>query len=65
MHESITFERVEEGVRESMFGLLNPGFCHACGEDADGVEPDAEKCKCESCGAYEVYGAEQTLIYIA
>lgn len=38
------------------------GFCLACGEEAMGVEPDAEQYECESCGAHKVYGAEQLLL---
>jgi hypothetical protein len=40
----------------------NAGFCLACGEDAYGVEPDAGKYTCESCGAPKVYGLEQLLM---
>lgn len=35
------------------------GFCLACGDIADGVEPDARKYRCEACGAAKVYGAEE------
>jgi hypothetical protein len=35
------------------------GFCLACGEEASGVEPDARKYTCESCGAAKVYGLEE------
>lgn len=35
------------------------GFCIACGEQQAGVEPDARKYKCESCGEWKVYGAEE------
>lgn len=38
------------------------GFCIACGEEAYGVEPDARKYQCESCGVRAVYGAEELLI---
>ena len=40
----------------------NAGFCLACGDDCDGVEPDARKYMCESCGAHKVYGAEELMI---
>ena len=33
------------------------GFCVACGESASGVEPDARRYECESCGERRVYGA--------
>lgn len=35
------------------------GFCLACGEVADYVEPDARKYVCECCGAPKVYGAAE------
>lgn len=35
------------------------GFCIACGETAEGVEPDARKYDCESCDKATVYGAEE------
>jgi hypothetical protein len=40
----------------------NAGFCLACGETQDCVEPDAERYVCESCGEAKVYGAEQLVI---
>jgi len=45
-----------------MMTLDNPGFCIACGVDADGVEPDAEEYECESCGAMAVFGAEEIVL---
>ena len=38
------------------------GFCIECGNPADGVEPDARRYRCESCGANAVFGAEELLI---
>jgi hypothetical protein len=35
------------------------GFCLACGEVEEGVEPDARKYVCSCCGAAKVYGAEE------
>jgi hypothetical protein len=64
IHESITAERVMEAVEAGTFGLENPGICIDCGEDADGVEPDAVACECEACGAFAVYGAEELLLYV-
>lgn len=40
----------------------NTGFCAKCGEEHYGLEPDARNQKCESCGEYEVCGAEELLI---
>ncbi len=38
------------------------GFCLACGELADGCEPDAREYECECCGDFTVYGAEELLL---
>lgn len=35
------------------------GFCLACGEVAEGVEPDARGYGCECCGEPRVYGAAE------
>lgn len=65
MHDSITVERITEAAERAMTSLDNPGFCTACGEEADECEPDAREYKCESCGAHAVYGAEELLMHIA
>jgi predicted RNA-binding Zn-ribbon protein involved in translation (DUF1610 family) len=41
------------------------GVCLACGEIADGVEPDARKYTCETCGESKVYGAEEIVMRLA
>lgn len=51
-----------ETVMESMNGDEYPGFCLKCGEQADGVEPDARRYECESCGANAVYGSEEIVM---
>ena len=38
------------------------GFCTACGQEADGVEPDAREYVCERCGARAVGAAELVLM---
>lgn len=38
------------------------GFCLACAEEVDGVEPDAERESCPSCYSFKVYGAENLLL---
>jgi hypothetical protein len=38
------------------------GICIACGEEQEGVEPDARRYECESCGKHKVYGAEELLM---
>jgi hypothetical protein len=37
----------------------NCGFCLACGDKHEGVEPDARKYACEGCGKNLVYGNEE------
>jgi hypothetical protein len=41
------------------------GFCLACGAEAYGVEPDARRYECESCGERKVYAAEELLMMVA
>jgi len=65
IHPSITSDRVCAAVERSHISLDNPGFCVACGKDAGGCEPDAERCRCECCGKRAVYGAEQLLLCVA
>jgi hypothetical protein len=65
IHNSLTLSRITEAVEDAQASLSNPGFCLACGEEADGCEPDMEKGSCESCGEDAVYGAEQLLIILA
>lgn len=62
IHPSITDKRVMEATEREMTSLDNPGFCIACGEEADGVEPDARKYECDYCGDHTVYGASELLI---
>jgi hypothetical protein len=35
------------------------GFCLACGNVNDSVEPDAQRYECECCGEEKVYGASE------
>lgn len=65
MHESLTIERVMEAAERQMFGTDNPGFCKACGDEADGCEPDMRNARCVACGAMAVTGAEELLIELA
>lgn len=57
----VTLDQVMEAIRQDD----NLGFCLKCGAEAQGVEPDARKYECESCGARAVYGAEEILLMIA
>ena len=65
IHPSITPDRIMEAVEDQMTSLSNPGFCTACGEDADGCEPDARGYECEACGEPAVCGAEELLMQTA
>ena len=62
IHPDVTVDRVMEACERYMTTLDNPGFCIACGEEADGCEPDARGYECEACGKRKVYGAEELLM---
>ena len=64
IHRDITLESVSQAVERSHASLDNPGFCIACGAEAEGVEPDARNCACESCGEPAVSGAEALLLQL-
>ena len=46
-------EEIEEGIE------ANCGYCTECGAEREGCEPDARNYKCEDCGEYAVFGAEE------
>jgi predicted RNA-binding Zn-ribbon protein involved in translation (DUF1610 family) len=41
------------------------GLCIACGQEVDGVEPDARNYPCDACGADRVFGAEEIILQFA
>ena len=50
----VTIDDYEDGCR---------GICIDCGEiQESGVEPDARKYTCESCGEPSVYGIEEAIV---
>ncbi len=51
-----------EAVEAAMLDDSSIGYCLACGAEASGVEPDARRYVCESCGAAKVYGAEELVV---
>jgi hypothetical protein len=63
-HKSLTDEAITDAVERRMSDLDNPGFCLICGAEADGCEPDAQNYQCESCGAEQVFGADELLLEI-
>ena len=38
------------------------GFCILCGEQVEGVEPDARKYECPECGRKAVFGAAEIIL---
>lgn len=65
VHADLTVDVISEAVERAMSSLDNPGFCIACGEEAEGCEPDACQYECEGCGERCVYGAEELLLRLA
>lgn len=57
IHPSITLDSILAAVADDYIGI-----CVRCGQEQEGVEPDARKYECESCGANAVYGAEELLL---
>ena len=58
LHKTVTTDRIIDAVeRDDCTGL-----CVACGAEQGGCEPDARKYRCEACGGFTVYGAEQLLL---
>jgi len=53
-------ERLQVSMDDLWEGRM--GICLACGEEHYGVEPDARRYDCESCGKPEVYGLEEAVL---
>lgn len=60
IHTTITTDRLMTAIEQEDY----PGFCVHCGEETDGVEPDAREYECEHCGQNGVYGAEELLFMV-
>jgi len=54
----MTDEAILDAVERYNTTLDNPGFCLICVCEAEGVESDARNYTFESCGAEQVFGAE-------
>lgn len=62
LHPSITEQRITRAVMRYAVSLDDPGFCLACGLEHYGIEPDARRYPCESCGVKAVFGAEEIMV---
>lgn len=65
LHKSLTRKRITKAVERGYRTLDNPGFCIACGKEAEACEPDARGYDCEFCGEPKVYGAEELMLMAA
>lgn len=61
---NLSIDDIVDAVERRMTTLDNPGFCLACGEEADGCEPDARNYVCEFCGEHRVFGADEILLMV-
>ncbi len=59
--------KISKSILEKAWWAMNmdpyTGFCLACGDQADGSDPDVEEEECENCGKHKVYGAEIIIEY--
>jgi rubrerythrin len=58
----LQYKPSDRALMEIIEGDNTTGFCLACGDWVDGVEPDAERDDCPHCGAAKVYGAENLFL---
>ena len=58
----LQYKPSDAALIEIMEGDNSTGFCLACGDWVDGIEPDAEREDCPHCAAAKVYGAENLMI---
>ena len=65
LHPTLTLARIMAACERHVSSLDDPGFCVACGADAEGIEPDAAGYRCDACGDMAVYGAEELLLRLA
>ena len=56
------FKPAQDWIIAAVENDENAGFCLACGDECEGVEPDARRYECDACGAHKVYGAEELMI---
>jgi hypothetical protein len=60
-HKSVTVARLQ-ALYEADEDTL--GVCIECGEEQDGVEPDAERYVCQSCKRPGVFGVQQLFLLL-
>jgi hypothetical protein len=65
VHPSVTVASIMAATQRYRSSTDNPGICLGCGLECEGVEPDARKYPCESCGEPYVYGAEELAMLVA
>lgn len=58
----LQYKPSDRALMEITEGDNATGFCLACGDWVDGVEPDAEREDCPHCGSAKVYGAENLML---
>ena len=56
------FKPAQSRLIDALENDASAGFCLACGDECDGVEPDARKYECDACGEHKVYGAEELMV---
>jgi Zn finger protein HypA/HybF involved in hydrogenase expression len=64
-HKSLTNDAIIAACERRMTSLDDPGLCLICGNEAEGVEPDARNYECEACGSKQVFGVEELLLGLA
>jgi hypothetical protein len=64
-HPSVTEKRLERLYMEEDANEANLGICIQCGAERFGVEPDAERYRCERCKLPGVYGIETLMLLLA
>lgn len=61
----ISTDALLEAAEESEIGMASIGICIVCAAEQHGVEPDARRYPCQSCGhKASVYGAPELLLRI-
>ena len=63
--ESIGIDQFIAIAQVSLTDMESLGYCLECHDEADGVEPDAERYRCGACGAFQVYGIEAIVPYMS